>query len=112
MYDRSSLMRMMILIIIIISLLLVVSAHFSKRTKYQSDSSIFNKNFIWQKKDKAYSLLLHSVTFHDGSFSAFSSKWDSFMTFPVEEEDIRTIKNKVGGSLYKFQKCTNCHKAE
>ena len=112
MYDRATLMRMMILIIIMISLLLVVSERLSKRTKYQSDSSIFNKNFIWQKKDKAYSLLLHSVTFHDSSFSAFSSKWDSFMTFPVEEEDIRTIKNKFGGSLYKFQNCTNCHKAE
>ena len=112
MYDRSSLMRMMILIIIIISLLLVISARLSKRTKYQSDSSIFKENFIWQKKDKAYSLLLHSVTFHDGSFSAFSSKWDSLMTFAVEEEDIITIKNKFGGSLYKFQNCTNCHKAE
>ena len=112
MYDRSSLMRMMILIIIVIFLLLVVSARFSKRTKYQSDSSIFKENFIWQKKDKAYSLLLHSVTFHDSSFAAFSSKWDSLMTFPVKEEDIRTIKNKFGASLYKFQKCTNCHKAE
>ena len=112
MYDRSSLMRMMILIIIMIFLLLVVSAHFSKRTKYQSDSSIFKENFIWQKKDKAYSLLLHSVTFHDSSFSAFSSKWDSLMTFPVKEKDIRTIKNKFGGSLYKLQRCTNCHKAE
>ena len=112
MYNRSSLTRMMILIIITIFLLLVVSAHFSKRTKYQSDSSIFKENIIWQKKDKAYSLLLHSVTFHDSSFSALSSKWDALMTFPVEQEDIRTIKNKFGGSLYEFQKCTNCHKAE
>ena len=112
MSDRSSLMRMMILIFIMIFLLLVVSANLSKRTKYQSDSSIFKENIIWQKKDKAYSLLLHSVTFHDSSFSAFSSKWDSLMTFAVKEEDIITIKNKFGGSLYKFQNCTNCHKAE
>ena len=112
MYDRASLMRMMILIIIIISLLLVVSAHLSKRTKYQSDPSIFKEHIIWQKKDKAYSLLLHSVTFHDSSFSAFSNKWDSLMTFPIDEVDIRTIKNKFGSSLYKFQNCTNCHKTE
>ena len=110
--NRSSLMRMMILIIIMIFLLLVVSARLSKRTKYQSDSSIFKENIIWQKKDKAYTLLLHSVTFHDSSFSAFSSKWDSLMTFPIEEADIRTIKNKFGFSLNKFQKCTSCHKAE
>ena len=112
MYDRSSLMRMMILIIIIISLLLVISARLSKRTKYQSDSSIFKENFIWQDKNKAYSLLLHSVTLKENSFSAYSAKRDLIMTFPIEEEDIRTIKNKFGGSLYKFQNCTNCHKAE
>ena len=72
----------------------------------------YKEIFLWQDNNKAYSLLLHTVTFHDSSFSAFSSKWDSLMTFAVEEEDIITIKNKFGGSLYKFQNCTNCHKAE
>ena len=112
MSNRAPLLRMIILVIFLIFVLVVSSTQLSNRKTEIMDPPDYNQNFFWQDKDKAYSLLLHSVTLKENSFSAYSAKRDSLMTFPAEEEDIRTIKNKFGGSLYKFQKCTNCHKAE
>ena len=103
---------MIILVIFLIFVLVVFSTQLSNRKTEIQDTPDYNQNFFWKDKNKAYSLLLHSVTLKENSFSAYSAKRDLIMTFPVEEEDIRTIKNKFGGSLYKFQKCTNCHKAE
>ena len=103
---------MIILVIFLILVLVVFSTQLSNRKTDIQDTPDYNQYFFWQNKSKAYFLLLHSVTLKENSFSAYSAKRDLIMTFPVEEEDIRTIKNKFGGSLYKFQKCTNCHKAE
>jgi len=103
---------MIILVIFLIFVLVVFSTQLSNRKTEILDPPDYNQIFFWQDKNKAYSLLLHSVTLKENSFSAYSAKRDLIMTFPVEEEDIRTIKNKFGGSLYKFQKCINCHKAE
>ena len=102
---------MIILVTFIILVLIIFITHKSNKDNIAENPN-YREIFFWQDENKAYSLLLHSVTIDDRLFSAYSSKWDSLMTFPVEEEDIITIKNKFGGSLYKFQNCTNCHKAE
>ena len=102
---------MIILVTFIILILIIFITHKTNKDNIAENPN-YREIFFWQDENKAYSLLLHSVTIDDRLFSAYSSKWDSLMTFPVKEEDIRTIKNKFGGSLNKFQKCTNCHQAE
>jgi len=72
----------------------------------------YNQKFFWQDKNKAYSLLLHSVTLNVNSFSAYSAKRDSIMTFPTQPDDLKSIKNKFDNFSYKVQECTNCHHAK
>jgi hypothetical protein len=85
---------------------------FSTQKNFKSkipSSPNYRKIFFWQDENKAYSLLLHSVTFYDLSFSAFSAKRDSILNFPAQPKELKLIKYKFDKSLYKFQNCTNCH---
>ena len=101
---------MIILVTFIIFVLIISSTH-----KSNSETIVENFNFkeifFWQDENKAYSLLLHSVTIDDMLFSAYSSKWDSLMTFSAQHKDLKSIKNKFDNSSYKIQECTNCHHA-
>ena len=90
--------------------MVVFLTHKSNRANF-AHSPNYREIFFWQDKNKAYSLLLHSITIYDNSFSAYSSKWDSLMTFPAQHKDLESIKNKFDNSSYKMQECTNCHHA-
>jgi len=101
---------MIILVTFLILVMVVFLTHQSNRANF-AHSPNYRERFFWQDKNKAYSLLLHSVTIHDSLFSAFSPKRDSIMTFPAQPENLKSIKNKFENSLYKIQECTNCHHA-
>jgi len=101
---------MIILVTFIIFVLIIFSTHKSHNEK-NGESSDFKEIFFWQDNNKAYSLLLHSITIYDSFFSAYSSKWDSLMTFSAQHKDLKSIKNKFDNSSYKIQECTNCHHA-
>jgi len=90
--------------------MVVFLTHKSNRANF-AQSPNYRERFFWQDKNKAYSLLLHSVTIHDSLFSAFSPKINSIMTFPAQSENLKSIKNKFENSSYKMQECTNCHHA-
>ena len=42
---------------------------------------------------KAYTLLLHSIAINDNSISAYSVKFDTFMTFATRTSNINIIYN-------------------
>ena len=105
---RTPLLRMIILVTFIIFVLIIFITH-----KTNKDNIAENPNyrgiFLWQDKNKAYSLLLHSITIYDNSFSAYSSKWDSLMIFPAQPYDLESIKKKLTNIYYSPHKCLNCH---
>ena len=76
---------------------------------YNASDPFFKDNFIWQHNNKAYTLLLHSVTLNDSSISAYSIKSDTFMTFSVLSSDINSIYNKLGHLAYSPEQCNKCH---
>ena len=88
--------------------MVVFLTHKSKRANF-AHSPNYREIFFWQDKNKGYSLLLHSVTIYASSFSAYSGKWDSLMTFSAQHKDLKSIKNKFENSSYKIQECTNCY---
>jgi len=98
---------MIILVTFIILVLIIFITHKSNKDNIAENPN-YREIFFWQDENKAYSLLLHSVTIDDRLFSAYSSKWDSLMTFSAPHKDLKLIKNN---SSYKIQECTNCHHA-
>ena len=101
---------MIILVTFIIFVLIIFITHKSNKDNI-SENPNYREIFFWQKNNKAYSLLLHSVTFYGDSFSAYSSKWDSLMRFSALPSDLKLIKKKLTNSSYSPQKCSNCHLA-
>jgi len=84
---------MIILVTFIILVLIIFITHKSNKDNIAENPN-YREIFFWQDKNKAYSLLLHSITIYDNSFSAYSSKWDSLMTFPAHPSDLKLIKKK------------------
>ena len=71
----------------------------------------YRKIYFWQDENKAYSLLLHSVTINDRSFSAYSIKWDSLMIFPALPSELQSIKKIMKDYSFKNQQCSSCHES-
>ena len=88
--------------------MVVFLTHKSNRANF-AHSPNYREIFFWQDKNKAYSLLLHSVTIYDSSFSAYSSKWDSLMTFSALPPELQSIKNKLKDYSFNEQQCSSCH---
>ena len=88
--------------------MVVFLTHKSNRA-YFAQSPNYREIFFWQDKNKGYSLLLHSVTIYDSSFSAYSSRWDSLMNYSAHPSDLQSIKKKLTNISYSPQKCLNCH---
>jgi len=99
------------MIILVTFLILVLIVFVTHQTKIENTTQFpnFQERFFWQDKNKAYSLLLHSVTIHGNSFSAFSTKRDSILKFTAQPKELKLIKHKYHKSLHRFQNCTNCH---
>ena len=99
---------MIILVTFIILVLIIFITHKSNKDNIAKNPN-YREIFLWQDKNKAYSLLLHSVTIYDSSFSAYSSKWDSLMNFSAHPSDLQSIKKKLTVFPFKKQECSNCH---
>ena len=105
---RTPLLRMIILVTFIILVLIIFISNKSNKDNIAENPN-YREIFFWQDENKAYSLLLHSVTINDRLFSAYSSKWDSLMTFSAHPSDLKLIKKKLTNISYSPQKCLNCH---
>ena len=98
---------MIILETFIILVLIIFITHKSTKDNIAENPN-YREIFFWQKNNKAYSLLLHSVTFYGDSFSAYSSKWDSLIVFQSLPDKLKPI-SKTMKSLSSTQNCSNCH---
>ena len=99
---------MIILITFIILVLIIFITHKSNKDNIAENPN-YKEIFFWQDENKAYSLLLHSVTINDRSFSAYSIKWDSLMIFPALPSELQSIENELQDYSFKKQQCSNCH---
>ena len=105
---RTPLLRMIILVTFIILILIIFITHKSNRDNIAENPN-YREIFFWQDENKAYSLLLHSVTIDDRLFSAYSFKLDSLMIFPALPSELQSIKNKLKDYSFNEQQCSSCH---
>ncbi len=98
--------------IILVTFLILVLVIISTRNNFKGEISTspnFSETFFWQNNNKAYSLLLHSVSIYDSSFTAYSNKWDSLMKFSAIPDELQSIKKKLTIFPFKKQQCSSCH---
>ena len=96
----------------LIIILVLFSTRKTNNIVHNPSGSFFNENILWQHKNKAYTLLLHSITISDSSISAYSVKLDTIMTFAILEPDLNSIYNKLGNVPYTQEQCIKCHSAK
>ena len=112
MSNKTPLLRMLFLVMILIIILVIFSTRKTNNIVYNPSDSFFKENIIWQDKNKAYTLLLHSVAINDSFISAYSVKLDTIMTFAILEPDLNSIYNKLGNVPYTQEQCIKCHSAK
>ena len=105
---QTPLLRMIVLVTFIICVLIIFITHKSSKDNIDENPN-YREIFFWHNGNKAYSLLLHSITIKDELFSAYSIKWDSLMTFPAFPSELRSIKNKLIYYSFNNQQCSSCH---
>ena len=105
---QTALLRMIILVTFIISVLIFFITYSSNKDNI-AENPDYRKIFLWQDENKAYTLLLHSVTINNRLFSAYSIKWDSLMIFPALPSELQSIKNKLKDYSFSKQQCSSCH---
>ena len=99
---------MIILVTFIIFVLFFFITHRANKDNIAENPN-YREIFFWQDENKAYSLLLHSVTINDRSFSAYAIKWDLLLIFPALPSELDSIKNKLKDYPLNKQKCSSCH---
>ena len=112
MSNKTPLLRMIFLVMFLIIILVIFSTRISNNRVYNDNVPFFEENFIWKNKNKAYTLLLHSITFTDSSISAYSIKLDTLMTFYALQSDFNYIYNQLDYVPYTSQQCIKCHSAK
>ena len=105
---RAPLLRMIILVTFIIVVLIVVLTQKSNMDNIAKNPN-YKEIFFWHNKNQAYSLLLHSTSLYDSSFSAYSLARDSLIIFSINPAELHSIKNKLKGDSFNKQQCTSCH---
>ena len=100
---------MMFLVTFLIIILIMYSVQLSKRSVFDENDPIFKETIILKNQEKAYSILLHSVTLNERFIFGYSKKFDSLMSFPLIPEDIYFLQNKLNNLPYKSQDCNVCH---
>ena len=102
-------MRMMLLVTFLIFVLIVISTQLSRKTAININDPIFKRTTILKNQDKAFSVLLHSITVRKQVISAYSHKFDSLITFPFSEQDYKVLQNQLDKLPHKIQDCNACH---
>ena len=100
---------MMLLVTLLFFVLIVFSTQLSRNAAININDPIFKKTTILKNQDKAFSILLHSITVHKQVISGYSYKFDSLITFPVSEQDYKVLQNKLDKLPPNIQDCNACH---
>ena len=108
--NRTPLLRMMFLVTFLIIVLIAYSSQLSRNSSLNRNDPIFKKTIFLKVQDKAYSVFLHSITFNERTISGYSDQFDSLMIFPLKNQNIKAVNNKLDDLPYKQHHCINCHK--
>ena len=100
---------MMLLVTFLFIVLIVISTQLSRNAAININDPIFKKTTILKNQDKAFSVLLHSITVRKQVISAYSHKFDSLITFPLSEQDYKVLQNKLDKLPHIIQDCNTCH---
>ena len=100
---------MMLLVTFLFFVLIVFSTQLSRNAAINKNNPIFKKTTILKNQDKAFSILLHSITVHKQVISGYSYKFDSLITFPFLEQDYKLLQNKLDKLPPDTQDCNACH---
>ena len=109
MSNRTPLIRMMLLVTFLFIVLIAFSTQLSRNAAININDPIFKKTTILKNQDKAFSVLLHSITVRKQVISAYSHKFDSLITFPFWEQDYNVLQNKLAKLSPNIQDCNACH---
>ena len=101
---------MIFLVTLLIIVLIMYSSQLSRDSSPKKNNPIFKQTIILNDQDKAYSVLLHSITFDDRTISGYSDQFDSLMIFPLQYQNIKAVNNQLDDLSYKQHHCINCHK--
>ena len=100
---------MMLLVTFLFIVLIAFSTQLSKNAAININDPIFKKTTILKNKNKAFSVLLHSITVHKKVISAYSHKFDSLITFPFSEQNYKVLQNQLDKLPHNTQDCNACH---
>ena len=100
---------MMLLVTFLFIVLIAFSTQLSKNAAININDPIFKKTTILKNQDKAFSVLLHSITVRKKVISAYSHKFDSLITFPFSEQDHEVLQNKLDKLPPHTHDCNACH---
>ena len=76
------------------------------------NNPFFTDQFIWKDKNKAYTLLLHSININDSTISGYSIKSHTLMTFPILSSDLNSIYKQLEYLPYSSDQCIKCHNGD
>ncbi|MDP7027163.1 MAG: hypothetical protein QF380_02010 [Candidatus Marinimicrobia bacterium] len=110
MSNRTPLIRMMLLVTFLFIVLIAFSTQLSRNAAININDPIFKKTTILKNKNKAFSVLLHSITVRKKVISAYSYTFDSIITFPFSKQDHEVLQNKLDKLPPNTQDCNSCHK--
>jgi hypothetical protein len=100
---------MMLLVTFLFIVLIAFSTQLSRNAAININDPIFKKTTILKNKNKAFSVLLHSITVHKKVISAYSHKFDSLITFPFSEQNYKVLQNQLDKLPHNTQDCNACH---
>ena len=100
---------MMLLVTFLFIVLIAFSTQLSRNAAININDPIFKKTTILNNQDKAFSVLLHSITVRKKVISAYSHKFDSLITFPLSEQDYKVLQNQLDQLPHNTQDCNACH---
>ena len=100
---------MMFLVTLLIVILLIYSNQLSRNSLINTNDPIFIETISLKNQDKAYSILLHSITMHEQYISGYSDKFDEIITFLPSEQDTNTLQKKLNTLSPSIQECNACH---
>ena len=109
MSNRTPLIRMMLLVTFLFFVLIAFSTQLSRNAAININDPIFKKTTILKNQDKAFSVLLHSISIHKQVISAYSYKFDSLITFSYSEQDYKVLQNQLDKLPHNIQDCNACH---
>ena len=100
---------MMLLVTLLFFVLIVFSTQLSRNAAININDPVFKKTTILKNQNKAFSVLLHSITVRKKVISAYSHKFDSLITFSFSEQDYKVLQNQLDKLPHNIQDCNACH---